>query len=249
MAAFGLAVASLAGVASATPVTILNPSFEAVAAGEPNDGSYSLAPHLNPNSIAGTYNGTFNSWGYVETNGSGFQDFGIENPSSGEYTGAAGSGTPSGADGANVAFLNQSITGGVCNIFQDVGVLQANTTYTLTVAIGQRLDRVNGAVDIGLINASSGQTNPWANGAILSSTTGVSSVAGTFQDFTATFTTGGTVTGDLFIGAQYVGNGTVQGSVDNFRLNAASVTVPEPASLGLLSLAGAGLLRRRRRNA
>ena len=89
----------------------------------------------------------------------------------------------------------------------------------------------------------------WANGTILSSTTGVSSVAGTFQDFTATFTTGGTVTGDLFVGAQYVGNGTVQGSVDNFRLNAASVSVPEPTSLGLLGLGTAGMLLRRRRNA
>ena len=55
MAAFGVAAAGLGGAALATPVTILNPSFETVAAGEPTDGNYSLAPHVNTNSIAGTY--------------------------------------------------------------------------------------------------------------------------------------------------------------------------------------------------
>ena len=62
MAAFGVAAAGLGGAALATPVTILNPSFETVAAGEPTDGNYSLAPHVNTNSIAGTYNDGSVSW-------------------------------------------------------------------------------------------------------------------------------------------------------------------------------------------
>jgi uncharacterized protein (TIGR03382 family) len=222
---------SLGAAANAVSVLIANPSFETPTVG---DVASSLAPKPS---------GTFNSWGYTMTVGSSFQDFGIENPGSGAYTGAAGAGTPAGADGTNAVFLNQGITGGVINIFQDVGALQANTTYTLTVAIGQRLDRVNGAPTIGLINAGSGETDAWLNGTLLNSTTAVSNVNGSFQDFTVTFTTGATVTNDLYVGAQYIGDGTIQASVDNFRLTA----IPEPTAACLALLGGAGLLRRRRR--
>lgn len=221
----------------ATPVTILNNSFETPVVA--SDGGFVVAP-----GASGT---SFNSWGWVKTTGGGFQDFGIENQGSGAYTGAAGSGTPLGADGINDVFLNQSLTGGaLVNIFQDIGILLPDTTYTLTVAIGQRLDRVNGSATIGLINTASANANPWATGTLLGSTTGVSSVAGSFQDFVTTFTTGSTVTGDLYIGAQYLGDGTIQASVDNFRLDAAPV--PEPGTFAML-FGGLGMLtlfRRRR---
>ena len=222
--------------AQAAPVTILNYSFE----------TPTLATDGNNPAATGTI---WNSWGFVKTTpgGGSFQDFGIENPSVGEYTGATGSGTPLGADGINVCYLNQSATGGaLVNIFQDVGTLLPNEIYTLTVAIGQRFDRVNGSATIGLIDTASGNANPWATGTLIGSTTGVSSVAGSFQDFVATFTTGSTVTGDLFIGAQYLGDGTIQTSVDNFRLNATAV--PEPGTMTLAAVGGVSLLFWRRRS-
>lgn len=220
----------------AASVAIVNNSFETPTVA--TDGTFVTAP-----GASGT---SFNGWGWVKTTGSGFQDFGIENQGSGAYTSATGSGTPLGADGINNCFLNQSINGGVVNIFQDIGILLPDTTYTLTVAIGQRLDRVNGSATIGLINAASGNANPWGTGTLLGSTTGVSSVAGSFQDFVATFTTGSSVTGDLYIGAQYLGNGTIQASVDNFRLDA--TPVPEPGTMALAALGGMSLLFWRRRS-
>jgi len=222
-----LAALAMSSVAQAIPVVVNNFSFETPSIA--SDGNFVVATGATG----------FDGWGYNKTTGSGFQDFGIENPSSAEYAGASGAGTPSGADGTNVAFLNQSIVGGITNIFQDVGTLQPNTKYTLTIAVGQRLDRTNGSLDIALFNtaAGSGLTgNPFTDvtSTLLNSTTGVSSVAGTFQDFSVIYTTGSIVTGDLTVGAQYTADGTVQASLDNVRLDATAVPVPEPGSIPTL---------------
>lgn len=217
--------------ANAASVLITNHSFESPALADDNNAGLAARP-----------SGIFNGWGYFMTSGSSFQDFGIENVAGTAYTGATGSGTPQGGDGTNVAFLNQGIVGGTINIFQDVGTLLPNTQYTLTVSIGQRLDRINGSATIGLINAALGEGNAWTNGSILSSTSAVSQTSGSFEDFTTTFTTGSTVSGNLYVGAQYTGDGTVQASVDNFRLEA----IPEPSAAALLALGAIGALRRRR---
>jgi hypothetical protein len=233
VAATALAVTAITTDAASVPIN--NYSFETPVVA--SDGGFVVAP--------GASGGNYNGWGWVKTVGSGFQDYGIENQGSGAYTGAAGAGTPLGADGINNVFLNQSIVGGIANIFQDVGLLQANTTYTLTLAIGQRLDRVNGSVTFGLINAAAGNLDPWATGLSLATTTGISAVAGSFQDFTVMFTTGSSVSDHLFIGAQYVGDGTIQGALDNFRLDAAPV--PEPSMLALAALGGFGFFAVQRR--
>jgi hypothetical protein len=218
IAVAGYVVLAVTSVSHANPVAINNHSFE-----DPtiSDGAFVTS---------GPGTGTLNSWSFAVDNGGSFEDFGIENPGGGAYTGATGAGTPAGADGINVAFLNQDNEGLVTTVFQNVGALQANTVYTLTVAIGQRLDRVNGPVEIALLNAATGATDVFATGTILNSTTGVSGTNGAFEDFTATFATGALVSNDLYIGARFLetADNFIQGSVDNFRLDATAV--PEPTS-------------------
>lgn len=225
---------ALVSSGGAAPVVINNSSFESPALAA--DGTFVTS---------GFGTGTFNSWGYNVQNGPGFEDFGIENQGAGAYTGAAGAGTPLGADGINVAFLNNSSVGSTDSIFQDVGLLAPSTTYTLTIAIGQRLDRVNGSVQIALLNAASGNFDPFGTGTILASTTGVSSVNGSFQDFVTTFTTGAVVSNDLYVGARYTADGTIQASLDNVRLDA--TVVPEPSAV-LTLLGGVGMLLSLRRS-
>ncbi|MBN2162115.1 MAG: hypothetical protein JXR25_15710 [Pontiellaceae bacterium] len=226
IAAFGLVTV---GSVNASPITVINSSFE--------------DPVLLDNQavVSGGGVGTINGWNFAVQTGGAFQDAGIENPE-GAYTGSTGSGTPSGADGINVCFLNQEGGGLYAGIFQDVGGLQANTTYTFTIAIGQRLDRVNGSVEFGLYNDVSGVSDIWNTATLLNSNTGVSSVNGEFQDFQVAYTTGGSVSDNLYIGMRYVGDGTIQASFDNARLDA----IPEPATIGLIGICGIGCLIGRR---
>lgn len=227
--AFASAVISAQGAS----VLINNHSFETPA--QANDGNFVAT---------GSGTGVFNSWNYVVQNGGSFEDFGIENQGGGAYTGAAGGGTPSGADGINTVFLNQDNSGLFAGIFQNVGTLLANTEYTMTIAIGQRLDRTNGSVEFGLYNATTGATDIWATGTALNTATNVSTTAGSFQDFSVTFTTGAIVSNDLYVAARYTETGAnlIQASLDNVRLDA----VPEPSAALLGGLGVIGLLRRRR---
>jgi hypothetical protein len=76
-------------------------------------------------------------------------------------------------------------------------------------------------------------------GAVLASTTSsVASQTGAFTDYSATFSTSGSVSGDLIVDLSVVGTpGTfTQGDFDNVELTAS--TVPEPGALALL---GGGL--------
>lgn len=134
-------------------------------------------------------------------------------------------------DGSIVAYSN----GGT--ISQTLATsLAANTTYTLSVDVGHRLDGFVTDYSIAL-----------AAGGVVQNSFGGSNGAipiGTFADETVTFTTGATVApGDLTIVLTSDGS---QADFDNVRLTAS--TVPEPSSLSLLAAAlGIMFLALRRR--
>ncbi len=113
--------------------------------------------------------------------------------------------------------FNPGTTGG---IFQDVGALQPYTTYTLTVAIGSRADRINSPGIISLLNGTNN------NGTLLATTGGIPIDQNTWQDYSVTFTTGASVSGDLTIELSVTGNGsTVQADFDNVRLSSTGLPV------------------------
>jgi hypothetical protein len=119
-----------------------------------------------------------------------------------------------------INMYNPSVTGG---IYQDVGPLQSNTIYTLTVAIGSRADRINSPGIISLINGINNF------GTILATTGGVPAKQNTWQNYTVTFTTGTSVSGDLTLELSVIGNATsIQADFDNVRVTAVSVPVTPP---------------------
>lgn len=130
------------------------------------------------------------------------------------------------ADGSQYCYINifnPSVTGGIC---QDAGPLQPNTTYTLTVAIGSRADRINSPGIISLVNGTNN------TGTVLAIGGGLPATQNSWADFAATFTTGAEVTGDLTVMLSVLGNGTsIQADFDNVRLTA----TPVPAAPGTVN--------------
>jgi len=120
---------------------------------------------------------------------------------------------PPTADGTNYLTLNVGIGhNGYC--WQDLGPLQPNTVYTLTIALGQSLQANTGQGYIGLINGK----NPYQT--LLASTPVDNSLVpgGAFADSTVVFTTGGQVSGDLTV--LMAGTNGTQLLFDNVRLDA-----------------------------
>ena len=128
--------------------------------------------------------------------------------------------------------FDPNVTGG---IYQDVGPLQTNTPYTLTVAIGSRHDRVNSPGIISLINGADD------TGAVLASGGGLPAAQNTWQDYTVTFTTGPSVSGDLTVELSVLGNGTtIQADFDNVRLTTTPVVIAP--TLGVPKVSGGNLI-------
>jgi hypothetical protein len=116
---------SFAGIADSTTwnftttssITVLNPSFQTPVLG---DNTYAAGA---PTGWTATDPGGFITW----------------NPPDTMFAGAAGNGTPTGADGSQIySFYHNA--GASARLYQDTTApLTAGMTYTLTVAIGARL--------------------------------------------------------------------------------------------------------------
>jgi hypothetical protein len=139
-------------------------------------------------------------------------DIGSEFPSIHEYPMFNPMANP--ADGNQYLFVNMSdstVTGG---LYQDMGPMIPNHTYNLTVAIGSRADRLNSPGIISLVNGTNNL------GTVLATGGGLPSTQGIWQDFTVTYTTGPSVSGDLTICLSVLGAQTIQANFDNVRLDA-----------------------------
>ena len=151
-------------------------------------------------------------------------------------------------DGVNVGG-----TGGVDGIYQDLGALQANTNYTVTVAESEGsygdaptfLGSYNAGSSTFQLDLYNGVDNSTAAVATTDTPMGNPSFgAAVFTDETVTFTTGATVSGYLTLGLSSFDTATQTSGQDffaNVRLATTSVTTPEPSSYALV-LAGLGAL-------
>lgn len=223
--------------ADAAPITVPNSSF---------DSSGPAQTSTNPNVLPG--------WVFNVKGGSAY---GNESISSNFLT-------PGASTGSNAAFINNDWPGVTDTLTSaaSLGTIAPLTTYTLTVALGNRktsdtsLYGSPGNVSFSLL----------ANGVAFATTTvNNGTVAnGTFQDFTLTYTTGasGSIIGDALkiqLATLPEQGSAYQPAFDNVTLDATAlpvipsdpVTVPEPSTWALM-ISGAlalVLVARRKRDA
>ena len=225
----GLAFLTLLSL-PASAVTVLNNSFE----------DDVLAAD-------GAFTGIVTNWVAINVNAAGG---GAYNPDGTNFTGATGSGTPTGADGVNV--FSTAVTATPGSIYGSSQLLTgtsltAGTIYTLTVAIGDyaNLPAVNWNLGI--------STSSMAFGSFLNTASGLGSALtdDAFRDFSVSYTASGLETQnleDLKITFWQTSTAGVGGEdfryipFDNVRFDA----VPEPSSVLIGSLGALALLRRRR---
>lgn len=210
-----LAPALLFSVAAqAMPIAVTNPSFEDSLAPIPPGFSNNVAP------VGWT------AFGFA----GGFQ-FGVFNP--GSTAGSFGTDFVSGVDGDQTAYSNSADFSQVL-----AATLMADTTYALTVAVGDRSDTVLPSHTIRLL----------AGGVEIAALSdfGVAGTEGAWTDGTATSSV--FAAGDGLIGStlsiELINDGGAQVNWDNVRLEArmdSTQSVPTPTPLLLLGLGLAAL--------
>jgi len=158
--------------------------------------------------------------------GSGTRQTGIYNPNDAGFPGATSGNLPAPALGPQSAFLHTGGPAGISIRTTPLTTILPNTTYTLTVAIGVRLDfpfAPGAAPGFAYLNLfADGQPfNSLSQTDITVSTIG----RGTFVDFTTSFTTGatgGVIGQGLYPIIGYFHDGHAGVSVDNVRLTCSS---------------------------
>jgi hypothetical protein len=199
-----LATSATIQITHAGPVTIPDFSFENEAVGP---GGNTAPPN-------------------VGTNWADAGDTYIQDITNTLFTATGAGDLPPTADGTNYAVVNGG--NAVGELWQDIGPLQPNTTYTLTIAVGESLAAITGEGFIGFANNPAGSLSAAPFYPILASTpvSTVSFTPGTFVDSTLVFTTGYEVSGDLTILMETTNGLGAQLLFDNVRLSTAPATSP-----------------------
>ncbi len=146
------------------------------------------------------------------------------------------------ANGNNYLFVNRFNGNGtqVAGVYQDVGALKPNTTYTLTVAIGQRGDTgPNGSWSPGIISLINGVDN---TGTVLATGGGLPATPNTWQNYTITYTTGASVSGDLTVELSALDAPSIQADFNNVELTKESAAPSIPPVLNKPVYSGGNLI-------
>jgi len=214
----GVASAAWATPSPPTPITIVNPSFEA---------------DTVPNGSSGTqsywYIGSFTGWAFSGTYG------GWYHPAQPAYPGGGNDNNPASGipDGVQVAWLSNN--GGGTNKLSQVlsATLQSNATYAFSFYVGRRAD---------LVLPASYSVELLAGSNVLATLVDpVVATAGTFQQYTLSYTTpffdplAGQSLGLALLAAGGAGG---QVNFDNLSLTVvtnANTYIPEPAVLWLMA--------------
>jgi hypothetical protein len=227
---YGSVTSSIVAVISVTNiVTVNNFSFEAQVTAPGTDIGFNA-----PNGPTG--------WTGFNVGSGGNYDIGIEDAGGSDYT--VFDPLAATADGNNFLWINRFNGNGtqVAGVYQDVGTLLPNTTYTLTVAIGDRNDAAPNSQPtwspgiIALLNGTD------YTGTVLATGGGLPATANTWQNYTVTYTTGASVSGDLTVELSALDAPSIQADFDNVELTRVSVAPTVPPVLNRTAFSGGNLI-------